>query len=160
MEELYFCEERDIEETLKNALSPYICGKYTIIRGDFGKPYVDGNPVFFSIAHSGGEGVVLISDRQCGVDFEVIKKRKTSAVFKRLSAREKEEIQGDYIKFLQNWVAKEAYIKYLGGTISWIKRLEYAGGALYFDGKKADCVIKVKTYLDRAVYAVCTKEIK
>ena len=148
MEELYFCEERDIEETLKNALSPHICGKYTIIRGDFGKPYVDGNPVFFSIAH------------RCGVDFEVIKKRKTSAVFKRLSAREKEEIQGDYIKFLQNWVAKESYIKYLGGTISWIKRLEYAGGALYFDGKKTDCVIKVKTYLDRAVYAVCTKEIK
>ena len=68
--------------------------------------------------------------------------------------------RSDYIKFLQNWVAKEAYIKYLGGTISWIKRLEYAGGALYFDGKKADCVIKVKTYLDRAVYAVCTKEIK
>lgn len=159
MEELYFCRTEDIEKTLKNALHPHICGKYELKRGVYGKPYIDGNPVFFSISHSGGEGVVLISDKECGVDLEVIKKRKISAVYGRLSAREKEEIQDDTKKFLQNWVAKEAYIKYSGGTVSLIKRLEYTGGVLYFDGEKADCELRVLA-LDRAVYAVCTGDKK
>ena len=160
MIKLYFCRTEDIEETLKNALHPHICGNYAISRGVYGKPYIEGNPVFFSISHSGNEGVVLVSDKQCGVDLEVYKERKIDALYNRLTAREKAEIREDYKLFLKNWVAKEAYIKYLGGTVAWIKRLEYAGGVLYFDGKKADCEITVETYSDRAVYAVCTGDKK
>ena len=155
MTKLYFCPANEIEKTLESALRPHICGNYAIKCGVYGKPYIDGNPVFFSIAHSGNDGVILISDRQCGVDLEVIKKRKTSALYRRLTERERAEINEDYTLFLKNWVAKESYIKYLGGTVAWIKRLEYAGGVLYFDGKKADCDITVDTFEDRAVYAVC-----
>lgn len=160
MNKLYFCRVSEIEETLKNALHPHICGNYAIKYGVYGKPYIEGNPVFFSISHSGDKGVVLISDRQCGVDLEVFKERKFCAYYNRLSERERAEIQEDYKLFLKNWVAKEAYIKYLGGTIGWIKRLEYFGGILYFDGRKADCEIKVENYENRAVYAVCTGETK
>ncbi|MDE7167719.1 MAG: hypothetical protein K2O28_02585 [Clostridia bacterium] len=160
MIKLYFCRTEDIEETLKEALHPHICGNYAISCGVYGKPYIEGNPVFFSISHSGDEGVVLVSDKQCGVDLEVYKERKIDALYSRLTSREKVEIQEDYKLFLKNWVAKEAYIKYLGGTVAWIKRLEYAGGVLYFDGKKADCNISVDTYSDRAVYAVCTGDKK
>ena len=160
MIKLYFCRAEDIEETLKNALHPHICGNYAIKHGVYGKPYIEGNPVFFSIAHSGEDGVILISDKQCGVDLEVYKNRKFGALYNRLTERERAEIREDYKLFLKNWVAKEAYIKYLGGTVAWIKRLEYAGGVLYFDGKKADCEITVDTCSDRAVYAVCTGETK
>ncbi len=160
MIKLYFCRTKDIEETLKNALHPHICGNYAISRGVYGKPYIEGNPVFFSVAHSGDDGVILVSDKQCGVDLEVYKKRKTDAYYNRLTEREKAEIREDDKLFLKNWVAKEAYIKYLGGTIAWIKRLEYAGGVLYFDGKQADCEITVDAFSDRAVYAVCTGESK
>ena len=72
MTELYFCAVSEIENTLKNALHPHICGNYAISRGVYGKPYIEGNPVFFSIAHSGDSGVVLISDKQCGVDLECL----------------------------------------------------------------------------------------
>ena len=160
MIKLYFCRTDDIEKTLKNALHPHICGKYAISRGVYGKPYIEGNPVFFSISHSEDDGVVLVSDKQCGVDLEVYKEHKIDALYNRLTEREKAEIRKDYKLFLKNWVVKEAYIKYLGGTVAWIKRLEYAGGVLYFDGKKADCEIKVDVYSDRAVYAVCTGETK
>ncbi len=160
MIKLYFCRKQDIEETLKNALHPHICGNYEIKRGVYGKPYIEGNPVFFSTSHSGDEGVVLVSDKQCGVDLEVFKERKIDAYYNRLTEREKAEIQEDYKLFLKNWVAKESYIKYLGGTVAWIKRLEYAGGVLYFDGKKTDCEITVDAFSDRAVYAVCTGETK
>lgn len=156
MIKLFFCRKKDIEETLKNALHPHICGNYAIKYGVCGKPYIEGNPVFFSIAHSGDSGVVLISDRQCGVDLEVLKERKIDALYNRLTAREKADIQGKSEPFLKNWVAKESYIKYLGGTVAWIKRLEFVGGTLYFDGKKADCEIAVENYENRAVYAVCT----
>ena len=160
MIKLYFCRTEEIENTLKNALHPHICGNCAIKHGVYGKPYIEGNPVFFSISHSGNDGVILISDKQCGVDLEVLKERKIDAYYNRLTAREKTEIQGSYELFLKNWVAKESFIKYLGGTVAWIKRLEYAGGVLYFDGKKADCEIKVDTYSGRAVYAVCTGETK
>ena len=160
MIKLYFCRKNEIEKTLKNALDPHICGKYAIKYGVYGKPYLEGNPVFFSISHSGDEGVILISDRQCGVDLEALKERKMDCYCNRLSQREKDEIQGDRELLLSNFVAKEAYIKYLGGTIGWIKRLEYFGGAIYFDGKKSDCEIKVEKYSDSAVYAVCTGETK
>ena len=160
MIKLYFCRLNEIEKTLKNALHPHICGNYAIKYGVYGKPYLEGNPVFFSISHSGNEGVVLISDRQCGVDLEVLKVRKLDAYFGRLSERERTEIREDYNLLLKNFVAKEAYIKYLGGTIGWIKRLEYFGSILYFDGRKADCEIKVEDYESRAVYAGCTGDTK
>ena len=156
MIKLYFCSASEIEETLKRALRPHICGDYAIIHGAYGKPYIEGNPVFFSISHSGNDGVILISDKQCGVDLEVFKKRKITSLYNRLTERERAEIKEDYTLFIKNWVAKEAYIKYLGGTVAWIKRLEYAGGVLCFDGKKVYCEIQVENYENRAVYAICT----
>lgn len=160
MKELYFCRKKDIEKTLKNALHPHICGNYAIKYGVYGKPYVEGNPVFFSISHSGDDGVILVSDKQCGVDLEVLKKRNLNTYFNRLSERERSEIRDDYGLLLKNFVAKEAYVKYLGGTVAWIKRLEFVGGTLRFDGKKAGCEIAVGNYSDRAVYAVCTGDEK
>lgn len=157
MTKLYFCLTQEIEKTLKNALSPHICGNYEIKRGENGKPYIDGNPVFFSISHSGNEGVILVSDRPCGVDLELMRPRKHGAVFNRFTEREKNEIGGGLTPFLINWVAKEAYIKYLGGSVTMIKRLEYFGRALYCDGVKADCKIEINVTSD-AVYAVCTGE--
>lgn len=155
MNKLYFCRTSEVQKTLENALSARVGVGYEIKRTDCGKPYIGGNSVFFSVSHSGGNGVVLISDTPCGVDLEVIKDRRFGSYYKRLSDREKSEIRGNLKRFLKNWVAKEAYIKYLGDTVAIIKRLEYFDGALYCDGKKADCEITVKTRLNRAVYAVC-----
>lgn len=155
MTKLYFCRAQEIEKTLKTALSPHIYGDYEIKRGVYGKPYIEGNPVFFSISHSGNEGVILVSDKACGVDLELVRPRKYGSVYNRLTEREKNEIRGELTPFLINWVAKESYIKYLGGTVATIGRLEYFGGKLYCDGKEADCEIEVKT-TQNAVYAVCT----
>ena len=47
MTKLYFCRAQEIEKTLKTALSPHICGDYEIKRGVYGKPYIEGNLVFF-----------------------------------------------------------------------------------------------------------------
>ena len=159
MEELYFCRTEDIEETLKNALHPHICGNYAISHGVYGKPYIEGNPVFFSIAHSGDDGVVLASDKQCGVDLEVYRERKIDALYNRLTEREKSEIQEDYKLFLKNWVVKEAYIKMLGATIAdTLFKLEFADGKLYCGGKQTECKITVNEYKNTGIYAICTRE--
>ena len=156
MTELYFCRSSELQETLKNALCARIGGGYEIKRTYNGKPYIEGNPVFFSISHSGGDGVFLICDTPCGVDLEVLKERKFDSYYKRLSTRERAEIGGNLKAFLTNWVAKEAYIKYIGGTVAHdLKRLEYYDGTLYCDGKKADGEINI-SYTESAVCAVCT----
>ncbi|MDE6597732.1 MAG: 4'-phosphopantetheinyl transferase superfamily protein [Clostridia bacterium] len=158
MTKLYFCRTSELQEKLKSVLSAQIGGGYEIKRTDNGKPYIEGNPVFFSISHSGDDGVILICDAPCGVDLEVLKDRKFDSYYKRLSARERAEIDGNLKVFLTNWVAKEAYIKYIGGTLAHdLKRLEYFDGTLFCGGKKADCEIRISNF-DSAVCAVCTGE--
>ncbi|MDE7330149.1 MAG: 4'-phosphopantetheinyl transferase superfamily protein [Clostridia bacterium] len=161
MTEIYFCGKDSIYGELKKQLSPRICGGFDIKRTQNGKPYIDGNPVYFSLSHSGNTGLFAISDNPVGVDLELYKKRKFQAVLSRFTLREQEEIKGEFKLFLKNWVVKEAYIKMLGATVAdTLFSLEYAGGKLYTGGKQADCEITVKEYKDIGIYAICAGEIK
>ena len=137
-----------------------ICGtSCEIKRTENGKPYFEGNPLFFSITHSDDSALIATCDRPIGVDMELIRLRNFDATLKRFSERERDEIGADTLKFLKNWTAKEAYIKMLGGTLAEdLKRLEYFDGELYCDGIKTDCELFCGTG-DGFVYSVCIEKI-
>lgn len=119
-----------------------------------GKPYADD--IFFSVTHTGDYALIAVSDREVGVDAERIKKRGFEHILKRFTPREKAGINGER-GFFENWVVKEAYIKLLGGTLAHdLKRLEYYGGVLFCDGKKADCNIYCAVDGD-VFFAVCAQ---
>ena len=161
MLEIHFTDKAQIYARLKSALSPHICGDFDIKRTKNGKPYIEGDPVYFSVSHSGNYGAFIICDKPAGVDLELYKQKNFSAVLSRFTPRERLEINGDFKKFLKNWVVKEAYIKMLGKTLAnTLFRLEYAENTLFCDGEPINCEIAVKEFENRGIYAICTGELK
>lgn len=156
MLELYKVNVKHVKRKLKLLLERKIGDGFEIAYTPNGKPYVKGDPVCFSVTHSGDTALIAICDSPVGVDYETIRNRKFSAVLSRFSEREIEDISGSIEKFLKCWVAKEAYIKLIGGTLAHdLKRLEFYGGKLYFDGAE-----KAVTFenIDGGICAYCTEE--
>lgn len=157
MIEIYRTENNGVyEKTAKIIGVP----ESSILKTGNGKPYVEGNRVFFSLSHTSAYAVIAVSDRPIGIDAEVLREKKYTSVLKRFSGRERAQIVSFY-EFLENWVVKEAYIKLRGYTLaSHLKRLEYYGGVLYADGQRTDCNILI--FSDgELIYAVCAdSEIK
>ena len=147
---LYVTENERVYEKLKSLLPE----NSEIKRTENGKPYTDG--VYFSITHTGDTALIAVSDCPVGIDAEIVQKHKFSGVLKRFTPREQSEI-GDTAEFLRHWVVKEAYIKLIGGTLAHdLKRLEYFGGELFYNGLKTNCNILCASS-DGLIYCVCAQ---
>lgn len=88
-----------------------------------GKPYVEGNPVYFNLSHSGEYVILLIADQPCGIDIQKAvgdKEKLASRVmypeeFKRFQEMDSSVDRAALLT--QCWCAKEAYLKYTGEGI-------------------------------------------
>lgn len=142
MFELIFCDKINVYQELEKAVARHICGSFEIKRTENGKPYINGNPVYFSISHSKQKAVIALCNKPVGVDIELFGERKYANILSRLSTEEQNEINGKQAGFLKNWTAKEAYIKMLGGTLNeYLKRLEYRQGKIFLDKIPQNCDI-------------------
>lgn len=156
MIELYLCRG-DVHERLNGILSNKLAQPFEILKTENGKPYVAGNPLHFSLSHSGDRGIVAISDKPIGVDIEIFKGKLRKSVLERFSAREQAEIANER-DFLIHWTAREAYVKLYGRTIAkMLNRVEFFGGKLYLDGQLQSVKIR-HYYFSFGVAAVCTEE--
>ena len=139
MLEIYFTENEDVYGKLKNYLSGLLSTPVEILKTENGKPYLEGDPLFFSLSHSRDRALIAISDKPVGADLEVITDRKYKAVLSRFPEKERNEIANAQ-DFLMHWVVREAYIKMLGSTIAEkLKRLSFVDGVLYDNGKRVNC---------------------
>lgn len=79
------------------------------LRGERGKPYFAGNPVYYNISHSSGVVVLALSDAPVGVDVEVKRKirRKIGERFLGIST-------DDPLELLRAWTRRESYGKMTG----------------------------------------------
>lgn len=88
-----------------------------IVKAENGKPYIKGNPVYFSISHCDGLAVTVLSKAPVGVDCESVR-RTSGAVMKRCYGdRETEHIltSADSDRaFSRLWTLKESYAKMTG----------------------------------------------
>ncbi len=88
-----------------------------VIYDDCGKPYMENNLHFLSVAHSGKFSAAIVSKRkQVGIDIEMIHPKIEKVVSKFLSETEKEQItEKDRLEQLFiHWAAKEALYKLYG----------------------------------------------
>lgn len=81
-------------------------------RNAHGKPLLCGAPPCFNLSHTGGRTFAAFSDADVGLDAEWRGRPLPQAVLRRLSEAEREE------DFFRLWTAKEAYVKYLGGSLA------------------------------------------
>jgi phosphopantetheinyl transferase len=157
MTELYFTDSEDMYEKVTTVSSKYISEDTDIKRTEKGKPYFEGNPLFFNLSHSGDKGVISLSDKPVGVDLELIRGREYPSTLSHFTKREQKEIKCER-DFLEHWTAKEAFIKMKGATLfEWLRKLEYLNGEILLDGKKQNCNLSIMDYSD-AILAVCSAD--
>lgn len=156
MTEIYFTPLENLESYLAELLGKY-AAPVRILKTAAGKPYIEGDPVYFSIAHSAGRAAISLCDRPVGIDYEVFRGKSRKAVYERFPARERTEIS-DERDFLLHWTAREAFIKMKGETLaSCLKRLEFYRGDVYLDGEKQK--VKICAYeKNGGVVCVCAEE--
>lgn len=84
---------------------------------EHGKPFIEGNPIFFNISHSHNLVVCALSDCPVGIDTEMIKDYKEGLAKRVCSESEYNfllESQQDKTDFFKLWTLKESYVKAIG----------------------------------------------
>lgn len=157
MIEVYYTKNEFVHRKAEILIGRKLGKGFEIKRNENGKPYVSGNPVYFSISHSAGRAMIALSDKPVGIDLEFYRPRKFEHILKRLSARERKWIDGNFIYFFLGWVSKEAYVKMKGGTLAqYLKRLEYFEYSLYCDGEKYEDTAVLADFA-AGIYALCAE---
>ncbi len=119
---------------------------FAFFRGRYGKPYVKGEEVFFSVSHSFNLLICAVSRQEVGADVE---KKRAVKSYERIARRcfPEEEICTED-DFFEAWVKEEAYLKYKGIGFSEGVRLS----------KREDASIKTFSAEEGYAFAVCAKE--
>ncbi len=121
-------------------------------RNAHGKPSLCGVPPFFSLSHTGGRTFAAFSDADVGLDAEWRGRPIPLAVLRRLSEAEREE------DFFRLWTAKEAFVKYLGGSLATLlPALRFERGVLLHNNAPVNATL---AFYEQAgcTIAVCTAQ--
>lgn len=133
-------------------------GDAKILKNALGKPYVGGNPIYISLSHSRGVGVVATDKKPVGVDLETARNRIHTSISRRFSQREQGEITSER-DFLKHWTAREAFLKMRGGTLARdLLKTEYFGGRIYYNGDEQECLVRHFFLENNRVLTICTEE--
>lgn len=117
MYKLYIKENIDSKDLLRECLKKnFNISDYEIIYNEYNKPYLKNEKIYFNISHDNGTTVLVVSDKEIGVDVEYFT-YKESVVRKYFTNNEQNEILNSTNKeydFTRIWVMKEAFIKMKG----------------------------------------------
>jgi 4'-phosphopantetheinyl transferase len=84
-----------------------------ILTEENGRPFVKGNPVFFSMSHSASLLVMAVDNHPVGIDVELMKERN----FAKLSSWFFGDCIADCVDFYRRWTRFEAGLKLAGMTL-------------------------------------------
>ena len=111
-------EEKQRASLAVELLLKLACGRTDYKTTDKGKPYFEGDPVYFSLSHSGSFALCAVSDRPVGADLETPDAASHMSAAKRFfSEAECESIArspAPAAAFCSVWVQKEAVVKASG----------------------------------------------
>lgn len=91
-----------------------------ILRSEHGKPYVEGNPWYFNVSHSGDYLVMTFDKVPVGIDIQQMRPvKKPELIAKRFSMAEREySLAGGKEALYRVWCRKEAYAKCVGSGLT------------------------------------------
>ncbi|MBR1528481.1 MAG: 4'-phosphopantetheinyl transferase superfamily protein [Oscillospiraceae bacterium] len=114
---------------LKSAVQEYAESKNMIIAEEnlildyheYEKPYFKNYPdLYFNLSHCDGLAVCLLSEQECGVDCEALRKLRPAVVRRVFSSEEQKLLEAspeaDRL-FTRIWTLKESYVKAIGRGI-------------------------------------------
>lgn len=124
--------QSDTNRLIKESLGAYL-GKAVsseVKRTENGKPYIDEKGIYVGVSHTDSLVVIAIDSKDFGIDCEIFERTPLNS--KRIANKYFSKNEFDYIyhngdtsensesisrRFLEIWVKKEAYVKYLGTGI-------------------------------------------
>ncbi len=125
----YTAEQIESRAFAERILKQYGIAAPQFVRGEHGKPRLIDAPVSFNLTHTHGCTFCAVGNEELGLDAEWRGRPLPRACSARLTAAEQKE------DFFRLWTAKEAYVKYLGGTLAGLlPSLRFEGGVLLRDG--------------------------
>ena len=124
-----------------------------------GKPYIESpkRPLYFSVTHTKELLFIAFSDKNIGMDAELLNREVAfQSILRRFSTEEKEEIHSTE-DFLRHWIVKESAIKWLGGTIAHdLEKLSYINGILRYE--QADFPARITNRLfEKHILSICSE---
>lgn len=150
----YTTEPTDSRAFLTHVLESYYGVRNAAQRlqaGLHGKPYLKDVPVRFNLSHSGPLTAVAVGRRDVGLDVQQRDKKTHGTLSARLTPAEREE------DLFRLWTAKEAYIKYCGGSLAaMLNKLKFEDGILTEDGCPTDAFLWFGE-LEGCTVCICTE---
>lgn len=150
----YTTEPTDSRVFLTNVLETFYGVKNAAGRLQFGlhgKPYLKDAPVRFNLSHSGRLTAVAAGRQEVGLDVQRRDERPHAALSARLTPAEREE------DLFRLWTAKEAYIKYRGGSLAaMLGNLRFENGVIS-DGETVGNVSLWFGEIEDCAVCICTE---
>lgn len=131
-----------------------------IARTEMGKPWFPAYPeIRFSISHTRGLAVCLLSDRECGVDTERRRPLREKVAARVFSPEEQAALAAaddPDMLFTRLWTLKEAYVKAIGIGVSYpMRELSFTLDGDKVQSNRTDAVFFHTTIEDYAVSVCC-----
>ena len=98
----------------------YTAGVTPVTLGEHGKPFLTEHPeVHYNISHADGIAAVIVSEYECGIDCEGVRRYDPRTMRRVCSEAEREAVEAASEKekellFFSLWTLKEAYVKAIG----------------------------------------------
>lgn len=149
-----------LRRKLAEYLSVSLC-EILIKKDDKGKPFIVGREdIFVSISHSCGMVMCAFSDKEIGVDIELVRERRKSVEKRVFTDAESFLIDGssdENTAFFTLWTLKESYLKAIGtGFANNAKEIEFITieNPVISNNKNFDFKCGIKSTF---VFSVCEK---
>ena len=113
-----------LSQCLKEHGVDYAAGVTPVRFGKHGKPSLTEHPeLHFNISHADGIAAVIVSEHECGIDCEPIRKYNPRMMKRIFSDSEREAVETALdgqcnLMFFSFWTLKEAYVKAIGRGLS------------------------------------------
>ena len=160
MEKLFYTDKAAFDSS--TSAVQYLLERYfqlpnaRICKTQNGKPYLQGNPLYFSVTHSKDKLFIAFSSEPCGIDCEPLNRSVNYLPIIRTYPLEEQTEIRDINGFLHSWTARESYVKYIGERIAVKhKALGYFGGRLYDNGVEVDIPLTFLT-VENHLLCVCS----
>ena len=129
-------------DQIRSLASSYLVNtlsKESLLFNETGKPYYQNGP-FFNISHSGQYVVMVVSNKEIGVDIEENTEKDMSSLIRIFNEAEAKMIK-EHTDFYYLWCAKESLIKCIGSSLGKIKEVPGLplNGLKTFKGKDYQC---------------------
>ena len=111
---------------------------YDYTYNEYGKPFIKDSNIFYNISHSYDYIACVISEKQIGIDIEMIREVPLNTINQFATEKEKEYISNSNERLFQIYTLKEAYFKMLGTNLNNIFDVEFIINGNTIESNKDD----------------------